>query len=221
MVQLVLPHLRTYFRREIDAMHRLRYDIVVRRWGWKIPGIPADYDKDEFDTDSTLYFLAFSPGGEHVVGCGRLNPTTAPHMLSEVFPGLCNIMGVRRGPQIYEFSRFVVDGSNLSREAKRQVIGKIEFAITKFCLAAGITHLTWVSNKGVFRHGAEIWRTRALGRPAVFDADQAAYIAAISEIDDGGLDRIRAIFRFSAIEPPCVLRSDWAVAADLFKRQAA
>lgn len=212
-MQIVLPVARTHYRREIDAMHRLRYRVAVTKWGWKIPGIASGYDKDEFDTDATIYFLTFAAGGEKLVGCARLNPTTGPHLLSDVFPQLCEFGGVRRGPRIFEFSRFIVDHEALSREDRLLVIGKIEFAITKFCLAANIEELTWVSYENVFRHGAAIWKTEPLGRPSYFEEDDATYIAAISSMTDDGLERIRANFRFNAIEPPCVTRIDWNVAA--------
>lgn len=212
-MQIVVPNGRTHYRRELDAMHRLRHRVAVEQWGWRIPGIIPGYDKDQFDTDKTIYFLAFAADGENPVGCARLNPTTEPHMLSEVFPRLCDISGVERGSDVYEFSRFIVDHKRLSRPDRLHVIGRIEFAITKFCLAANIRRLTWVSYEGVYRHGAAIWDTEPLGRPHYFEEDDATYIAAASMMTDTGLDRIRSIFNFRAIEPPCVMRADWSAAA--------
>lgn len=194
IVTLVTPAARADCRESLEEMHRLRYRVAVEQWGWKIPGVEKGYDKDAFDTDDTLYFLAYAEGGERLVGCGRLNPTMKPHLLSEVFADLCDLQGVPRDPAIYEFSRYIVDHQALSKEAQFAIRGRITAAINRYCLEAGVTALTWLAYQQMYARALNVWDTKPLGLPRYFPEDGATYIAAISQMTEAGLARMARAF---------------------------
>jgi acyl-homoserine lactone synthase len=210
VVEIVTPSNRKLYRRSLDDMHRLRYRVAVENWGWRIPGIAKGFDKDDFDTDDTIYFLAYWDGGDRLVGCGRLNPTTQPHMLSEVFPHLCDLQDLPRDSRIYEFSRYIVDHEALSPDEQLSVRGRIGATINRFCLRVGVTHLTWFAYQQMYARAIKVWDTSPLGLPKHFEDDDATYIAAISEMNESGLARMRTAYKLGDAELPLVVRRDWA-----------
>ena len=90
MFKIITPDMYSEHQDLLDAMYRMRYRVVVGEWGWDIPGIQPGYDKDQFDTDATVYVIVRTSDGD-VVGTSRLNPTTRPHMLSDLFADYCNL----------------------------------------------------------------------------------------------------------------------------------
>ncbi|HXI86913.1 MAG TPA: acyl-homoserine-lactone synthase, partial [Parvularculaceae bacterium] len=151
MISIITPRNRHLYARELDAMFELRHRVVIREWGWRIPGATDGRESDAFDGDDTVYIVAFGADHRKVVGCARLNPTTGPHLFSELFADYCGLQGVRRGERIFELSRFLVDPS-LSRRDYGRVMGSMEFAVNTFCLASHITHLTWLSHGAIYQH---------------------------------------------------------------------
>jgi acyl-homoserine lactone synthase len=209
MVEIVTPLNRPLYRSSLDEMHRMRYRVVVEQWGWKIPGIKAGYDKDDFDTEETIYFLAYSNGGDQLVGCARLNPTCGPHMLSEVFADLCDLQAIPRDPAIYEYSRYIVDHQALTKEEQFCVRGRMSATINKFCLHTGVTALTWFAYQQMYGRALKVWDTAPLGLPKYFPDDDATYVAAISQMNEAGLERIRRGFNLDREEPRLLQRQGW------------
>ena len=210
MVEIVTPENRSLYRASLDQMHEMRFRVAVEQWGWKIPGIACGYDKDAFDTDDTIYFLAYSVAGDRLVGCARLNPTDRPHMLSEVFSDLCDLQEIPRDPRIYEFSRYIIDHAALSKEEQVSVRGRISATINKFCLQAGIMALTWFAYQQMYARAIKMWDTAPLGLPKYFRDDDATYIAAISQMNESGLFRLKHAFKLDAEEPRLLCRQVWA-----------
>jgi acyl-homoserine lactone synthase len=215
MLAIVDARNQQLYKHDLDEMFQLRHRIVVDTWGWKIPGAGNGRESDAFDTDETIYFLAFDDDGDRVVGCGRLIPTTGPHLFSEVFPYACDLTGVRRGETIFELSRYIID-TDLARRDYARAAGSLEFAFTKYCLAAGITHLTWFSSDRIYQHALSFWDTRPLGLPAYREEDGQTCIAAISAMNEKGLERIRRKYAFTDADPVLALRHPWTDAEHLF-----
>jgi acyl-homoserine lactone synthase len=209
MVEIVTPLNRHLYRTSLEEMHRLRYRVAVGQWGWNIPGIAPGFDKDDFDTPDTIYFLAYSTAGDRLVGCARLNPTTEPHLLSEVFSDLCDLQPAPRDPAVYEFSRYIVDHQALSKEDQFSVRGRISATINMFCLRTGIKALTWLAYHQMYARALKTWDTAPLGLPKFFAEDDATYIAAVSQMNDAGLDRLRRGFNLGEDEPRLLLRQQW------------
>lgn len=209
LVEIITIANRSLYKHTLDEMHRIRYRVAVEEWGWEIPGVKKGYDKDAFDTDDTIYFLAYGDGGDRLVGCARLNPTTKPHLLSEVFPHCCDLSGIPRAEDIYEFSRYIIDHEILSKEAQFRVRGRLSATINRFCIEAGITAVTWFAFQQTYARALPVWETHPLGLPVQFDGDDETYIAAISKMTETGLANLRRAFRMGPGEPPLLLRHPW------------
>lgn len=209
MVEIVTPTNRPLYRSSLKEMHRLRYRVAVEQWGWKIPGLTDEMDIDQFDTPNTIYFLAFSNGGDRLVGCGRLNPTDEPHMLTEIFSDLCDLQPPPRSPRVYEFSRYIIDHQALSKEEQMVVRGRMSATINRFCLRVGIESLSWFAYQQMYARALKMWETEPLGTPKYFADDDASYIAAVSKMTVDGLERIRCGFNLPTEEPALIARQPW------------
>jgi acyl-homoserine lactone synthase len=194
MIDIITPENRPFFKAELDAMYEMRYRVAVEEWGWNIPGVVKNYEKDQFDTDETVYFLGYNDKGE-VRACGRLNSTEKPHLLSDIFAGQCEFNGVPASPDIHEFSRFIIDGQGLTSLQKLQLSLKISLAITEHCVAQNIGHITFLAYKATYTKGLVLWKTRPLGLPKYYEEDDATYIAGIGEISAQAVKRIARFAR--------------------------
>lgn len=196
MIDIITPQNRPYFKAELDQMHKMRYRVAVEEWGWNIPNIDQNYDKDQFDTDDTVYFLGYNEDGD-VRACGRLNPTDKPHLLSEVFPNQCEFRGVPQSKDIHEFSRFVIDGKGMTSLQKLQLSLLISLAITEHCVTQNILHITFLAYKATYTKGLVLWKTRPLGLPKYYEEDDSTYIAGIGEVSAEAVKRIARFARTS------------------------
>src|SRR5262245_49265253 len=93
-----LPHLESL----MDQAFRLRHRIFVRELGWHGLQTNGDQERDQFDHDAAVHHLCVHNG--KLVGYQRMLPTTVPHLLTDVFPELCE-GPVPRGPNIFEWTR--------------------------------------------------------------------------------------------------------------------
>ncbi|CAB3803151.1 acyl-homoserine-lactone synthase [Pararobbsia alpina] len=89
------------------ALGAYRYEIFVRRLGWKLPTstgkLTAEWD--EFDDGATVHVVALSPA-RRVYGCARLMPTTGRYLLKDVFPELLGSEPPPASTTLWELSRF-------------------------------------------------------------------------------------------------------------------
>lgn len=187
MTQIVWRDNRHQFEDLLDEMHRRRYRMLVEVLGWNIPGIKPGYDKDAFDTDDTVYLLKRHPETGELVASVRYNPTTKPHLISEVFPHQCEFEGVPAADDIWECSRLVYDTDRMSGETFQYVRKSFACAMTEFCVAAGIRAISWLSKKELYAAVLKMWPTRPLGLPVYYADDDAEYIAAFSEMNEAAI----------------------------------
>ncbi len=209
MVEIVSRENASFYEDILDDMHKMRYRVAVEQWGWNIPGIKPGYDKDDFDTDDTIYFICLDASETKALACGRLNPTTKPHLLSEVFHERCVSERLPRSNSIYEFSRYIVDHRAMTKEDQQAVRARIPAAINKFCLEANITHVTFLGYMNSYARTIKYWKTRPLGAPCYFEEDNATYIAAQSAMTPEGLKNLRDAFRLTRDEPHLSSRVSW------------
>lgn len=188
MFRIIPPGLRDRHRTLLDDMHAMRYRVVVEEWGWTVPGIEAGYDRDQFDTPDTVYVIVEDAGG-HVAASARLNPTTSPHMMSELFAAWCDLQPWPVAPDVWECSRFVLDRSRAeSRLDMIQLRARLGIGITAWCLDHGVRRLSWLTHQAFYNHVSGLFRTEPLGLPRR-QGDDWAWIAAVSQIDLPALDR--------------------------------
>ena len=188
MFKIITPDIRASHRDLIDAMHEMRYRIVVDEWGWHIPGIRDGYDKDQFDTDATVYVLVLSGDGE-VLASARLNPTTRPHMMSELFADHCDLQPFPVGSDVWECSRFVTDRTRMRDPVEDfRTRCRLGLGLTVWCLDQGVSRLSWLTHQKFYNLVQRVWSTEPLGLPRR-DGDDWAWIPAVSKIDHQTLDR--------------------------------
>ena len=188
MFRIVQPEQRRDSASLIDDMHQMRYRIVVEEWGWDIPGIERGYDKDQFDTAATVYVLVLREGG-HVAASARLNPTTGPHMMSELFKDYCDLQPFPSAEDVWECSRFVIDtGSVTDRLEEFRLRCQLGIGVTTWCMDRGITRLSWLTHQKFYNYIGGLFRTEPLGLPKR-QGDDWSWIAAVSEVDLSALDR--------------------------------
>lgn len=190
MVDIVTQENRSLYEDALDEMFRLRYQVAVNELGWPLPNAKDGYDIDEFDTDETIYLLEYAKDGR-MVACARLNPTTRPTLLSELFPNYCDFGTIPNDETIYEYSRYMVTKQGLSQAEFIRARANITLAVNEFCLAYGIQQVTLLTYMKNYPIAAHIWETRPLGTPQIYAPDGTQYIAAISKLTEEGLTRSR------------------------------
>ena len=96
-----------------DELGTFRYDVFVRRLGWSLPDIKenASTEWDQFDGGNTVHVAALT-SEQHICGCARLIPTTAPYLLPVLFPRSSSL-DIPSSPTVWELSRFAGSGMQL------------------------------------------------------------------------------------------------------------
>lgn len=188
MFRIITPAMRGRFADELQAMHEMRYRVVVCEWGWDIPGVQPGYEADQFDTEETVYVIVQNDEAE-VVASARMNPTTRPHMLSELFADCCDLQPWPAAPDVWECSRFVTERSKFASPLEDfRVRARLGIGMTVHCLDRGIARLSWLTHQKFYNLVQKVWRTEPLGLPRR-DDDDWAWIPAVSVIDKAALDR--------------------------------
>lgn len=167
MVRVINRHNAPAHRLLIEAMHRDRKRVFIDIMRWNLPHEP-ERELDAFDDESAEYLIVGDPAsGTHFASL-RLLRTERPHLMSEVFPFLCE-GGVRRGPNIREVTRFCLSPRLRARERLRMrnvlVNGLVEYA-----LLTGVDTLTGVSELGFLSQILSAgWHCVPLGLPQSVD----------------------------------------------------
>ena len=188
MFKVITPQNRHAHEGLIADMHAMRYRVVVCEWGWDIPGVTVGHEADQFDTDETVYIVVEDDEGS-VIASLRLNPTTRPHMLSELFADYCDLQPWPVGPDVWECSRYVTERSRLPDPVEDfRVRGRLGIGLTVFCLDRGITRLSWLTHQKFYNLVQQVWKTEPLGLPRR-DGDDWAWIPAVSWVSTETLDR--------------------------------
>jgi N-acyl-L-homoserine lactone synthetase len=134
------------------AIAAYRYEIFVRRFGWRLP-CREGFERDQFDRPDTLYVAALDASNQ-VCGVARLLPTTRPYLLAEVFPDVMGEHALPRSATVWELSRFSVlpaDDRRLSGEALMEMRRAVLAAAAQCAGAHGARRLITLSPLGVER----------------------------------------------------------------------
>src|SRR5580658_8432276 len=90
----------------LRSFSALRYEVFVRRLGWRIPCREPGYEEDQFDDGSATYLIVIDSRGE-LLGGARLLDTSHRSLLAEVFPQLVD-GATPADPKVFEVTRFVI-----------------------------------------------------------------------------------------------------------------
>lgn len=177
-----------------DSLAYYRYQVFVERLGWVLPSEPG-YEQDEFDHADTVHVFARSAQG-HIVGCGRLLPTTGPYLLEKIFPQLLNGLPVPRHEKVWEISRFAaMDPSGAESTGRHDhTAERVLLQALRFCASRGVTHLVAVSTPPVERllHRAGV-ECQRFGPPDLSSGEPVVgFVIAVNERSIAALEVIEA-----------------------------
>lgn len=193
MLEAVTRENAHLYAEEMQQMFMLRHRIFVERLGWEALRKPDGIEKDQFDTDDTIYLLLIE---EHVVvGCHRLLPTTKPHLFSEIFHYLCDVKGVLRAENVYELNRTCVDLETLSPDRCRWARQAVMVGLMEFCLQAGIERLSVLTAPHYISHYLKCgWKIVPLGVPHELDGE--IQVAVEIHCTQEGITAMREFYQF-------------------------
>lgn len=142
MLQIITTKNRSKFHGLCDSMYRDRKAVFIDRLGWGLKVCDGGREIDQFDTQDAVYVIE-AEAGRHLASL-RLLPTIKPHLMSDVFPFLCD-GEVPRGPDIWELTRLCVN-PDLSRSDQQRLRGVVWHGALQYAFAAGIRKFTGVTH---------------------------------------------------------------------------
>jgi acyl-homoserine lactone synthase len=149
--------------RILRQMFEARKQVFVDLLKWDLPVLDGRFELDEFDDDLAHYIIVADPEGNHL-GSARLLPTTRPHILGDLFPGLC-AGPVPAGPDVFEITRFCL-GPSQGGLARRETRNRLVSALVAFALDHGIRTYTGVAEMAWLQQILAFgWDCRPLGAP--------------------------------------------------------
>jgi len=126
-----------------NSMHRDRKRVFVDRLGWDLQVFEGEREIDQFDTADAVYVIEADVEQRHLASL-RLLPTTKPHLMSEIFPFLCD-GEVPRGPDIWELTRLCVR-PELSKSDQSRMRGVVWYGALQYAFSKGIRKFTGVTH---------------------------------------------------------------------------
>jgi len=147
---------------EMEQCFRGRYEVCVRERGWTELERPDGRETDQFDTEDAVHLLAID--SRQVIGGIRLNPSTGPTLLSEVFSFL-SAGPLIRSPDVYDKTRLWV--AKQRRGGPRPSVESYLMAgCVEFGLALGLKSILSICEPWrVARNEKLGWTLRLLGPP--------------------------------------------------------
>lgn len=190
MIHVVTAANQDRYAAEMEEVWRLRHRVFVEEKGWNALRRPDGREIDQFDTPHAVHFLAME--GDTVIGYSRLLPTTRPHLLSDVYPQLCE--GERPvGPHLWEWTR---QGVARSHRARGRVVNPVSIAlltgIVEWGREHGLTALLLQMPTLYMIHVIQLhFRAQPLGLPIQIGGEEI--MAATAAFDDRTLARLRTV----------------------------
>lgn len=148
----------------LNSMFELRHEVFIKRLGWHLDG-QEGHERDQFDHDDTVY-LVLENDRKQVIASARMLPTTAPNLLSEVFPQLALPQSPPSSDLIWEVTRLAVDHRKARHTCPNisNVSGALWCCLAEFGLAMNLSHFVSVSDVRLERIMHRIgWSLRRLG----------------------------------------------------------
>lgn len=149
------------------AMFEARKRVFVDLLGWDLPVLAGKYEIDQYDAPQARYLILADTDQNHLASA-RLLPTTQPHILGDLFAGLCDTPPPT-GQSTWEITRFCLDRFLRSPERRRWRDALVT-ALAHYALEHGITTYTGVAEQGwldqILAFG---WHAEPLGLPRTID----------------------------------------------------
>ncbi len=148
------------------AMFEDRKRLFVDLMRWDVPVVDGRFEIDQFDGADATYIVAHGAEARKVAGLHhgsmRLLPTTAPHILGDLFPELAE-GAVPRGDDVAEITRLCLP-TRLGASERTSVRNRLISAMVDHALENGIRVLTGVVRPAFCETVLVLgWRAAALG----------------------------------------------------------
>ena len=146
----------------LRAMFAARKQIFIDQLKWDLPALDGRFEIDQFDTPAAHYLILLDPADLRHRASARLLPTTAPHLLGDIYPHLCP-EGAPSGEAMWEISRFCLDPA-LEAATRRSARNQLVTALADHALQNSISDFVGVAEAGWY-HGISKfgWACRTLG----------------------------------------------------------
>lgn len=189
MIQIVTAANQEEHRSDMEQVWHLRHRVFVEGKNWVELARPDRREIDQFDTPHAVHFLLKRDG--KVAAYSRLLPTTRPHLLSEIFPHLCQ-ESLPRGHDTYEWTRQAVSPDYRTRGKTHPLTFDLVAGILEWGLASGVTRLTAQIPMPYLLQILQLhFRTRILGVPAHIAGERIIAVAA--EFDAATLAKVNEV----------------------------
>lgn len=151
------------YEMQMEQYFQRRYEVFVEERGWKDIERADRRDVDQFDTAEAIHLLALEK--DEVIGGLRLNPTTGPTLMSEVFSHLCS-PPLPRSPDIWEGTRLWVVKERRHQKVPPAIEALLIVGSLEFSLALGIKKTRALFETWRLRRNAKLgWPMSPLGPP--------------------------------------------------------
>ncbi|WP_417450777.1 acyl-homoserine-lactone synthase [Kordiimonas sp.] len=210
MIHVVSAHNRGEYKSYLRQMWQQRYDVFVEKMGWSLDCADG-VERDQFDRLDTVYLLCIDDAGR-LKGGMRLLPTTKPHLMSELFSGLC-ADGVPAGETTWEISRFYsLTGRHMMLE-RDKTASELICGLYEYALANAIEKVSCVASMVLFPTILKAgWDVTPLGLPTVTDEEVIlAFLIDLNRRDYKTVARNRKIAG-SVLYTPCLREEQWEIA---------
>jgi acyl-homoserine lactone synthase len=185
MVTMVCGATNRTARELLAKMFRQRHQVFVEEKGWKLKSYNG-MEFDNYDTDETLYLMAFAPDGE-IAASMRMIRTDRPHMLADVFAEMCG-NGPPKSADTWELTR----GALAKGLRATGYWSRIQCALLEAALLWGVSKGTGIFTvdyvTALMRMG---WDGRPIGQPRMIDGEP--YVACQCTLTADVLARTRAL----------------------------
>jgi len=191
MIYVIDKDNRDAFAEQLEEMYRIRHDVYVGRRGWKALAKPDGRDIDQFDTEDTVYLLGLDGRGRVQSGL-RLNPTTGPHLIRDVFSHAVTFADIPVGEKIYEFTRYFVVPERVDRMKRRFAAGELLVAMFEYGLFVGLSQISLLCDAFFVSTALEMrWKIKPLGLPTPYD--EGTCIAILFDVSYAVADSTREV----------------------------
>ncbi|MGO9484483.1 MAG: acyl-homoserine-lactone synthase [Rhodomicrobium sp.] len=188
MIYIVSGQDATQYPSLMEQVYRLRHQVFVEELNWSDLWSADGLERDQFDRPDAVHQICVRDG--KVAGYQRMLPTVEPHLLSDVFPDLCQ-GPAPRGLDTFELSRYcVAPGYREGRRGVSSVGSELMAGGVEWGLACGVNKvITEVETIWVLR-----WlQLKFLVRPLGFETKigNQRIVATLLEFNRATLQAIR------------------------------
>jgi len=153
----------------IPDMWRDRKTVFVDTLGWDVPVVGGAFEIDQFDDEHAVYLVVSDQARRRHLASLRLLPSVRPHILGDIFPGLC-AGPVPRGPSVWEITRLCISPAIGAVRQAMLVRRELALGLLEYALAHGIAQYTQVHLGSHLPQLLAVgWDCTPLGFPAKHD----------------------------------------------------